>query len=91
MRLEHVSEFKYLGCVLDESCTDEAKCRRKVASGRRVAGGIRSLVNASDLQIECSRVLLETLLVLVLVCENETMIWRKKERSRIRAVQIDNL
>ena len=36
--LEHVSEFKYLGCVLDESGTDEAKCSRKVASGRRVAG-----------------------------------------------------
>ena len=24
IRLEHVSEFKYLGCVLDEFCTDEA-------------------------------------------------------------------
>ena len=24
IRLEHVSEFKYLGCVLDESGTDEA-------------------------------------------------------------------
>ena len=25
MQLEHVSEFKYLGCVLDESGTDEAR------------------------------------------------------------------
>ena len=40
MRLEHVSEFKYLGCVLDESGTDEEQCSRKVASGGRVAGGI---------------------------------------------------
>ena len=24
VQLEHVSEFKYLGCVLDESGTDEA-------------------------------------------------------------------
>ena len=24
MRLEHVSQIKYLGCVLDESCTDDA-------------------------------------------------------------------
>ena len=38
--LEHVSEFKYLGCVLDE-----AEFNRKVASRRRVAGAIRSLVN----------------------------------------------
>ena len=24
IRLEHVAEFKYMGCVLDESVTDEA-------------------------------------------------------------------
>ena len=47
IRLEHVSEFKYLGCVLGELGTDEAECSRKVASGRRVAGVITSLVNAS--------------------------------------------
>ena len=44
IRLEHVLEFKYLGCVLDDSSTDEAEY-----SGRRVAGAIRSLVNARDL------------------------------------------
>ena len=32
VRLEHVSKLKYLGCVLDESDTDEAECRSKVAS-----------------------------------------------------------
>ena len=32
MRLEHVSEFKYLGCVLDKSGTDEAEYRRMLAS-----------------------------------------------------------
>ena len=40
-------------CVLDESCTDEAECSRKVASGIRVAGAMRPLVNARDLQPEC--------------------------------------
>ena len=52
-RLEHISEFKYSGCVLDESGTDGAECRRKVASGRKVAGVIRSLVNARVLELEC--------------------------------------
>ena len=33
---------KYFRCVLD---TDEAECRRKVVSGRKVTGAIRSLVN----------------------------------------------
>ena len=44
IRLEHVSEFKYLGCVLNESGTDEGEYSKKVASGRRVTGAIRSLV-----------------------------------------------
>ena len=59
VRLENVSEFKYLGCVLNELDADEAECNRKVASGRRVGGAIRSLVNARSLQLECSRVLQE--------------------------------
>ena len=45
---------------LDESGSDEAECHAKVASGRRVAGAIRSLVNAKDLQLGCARVLHET-------------------------------
>ena len=52
---------------MDESGTDGAECSRKVASGKRVAGAIRSLVNGRDLQLECVRVLHETLLVTVLM------------------------
>ena len=54
MRLEHVSEFKYLGRVLDESGTDGEECSRK--NERKVAEAIRSLDNARDLQLECVRV-----------------------------------
>ena len=74
-----------------EEGSDEAECSRKVASGRRVTGAIRSQVNARILQLECAMVLDELLLVLVLTYGNETMIWRKEERSWIRAVQMDNL
>ena len=63
MQLERESESEYLGCVLDESGTNETECRRKVASGRRIAGEIRSLVNATGLQLECTRVLHESLLI----------------------------
>ena len=56
-----------------------------------MAGVIKSLVNARDLQIECARVLHETLLVPVLTYSNEKMLWKEKARSRIRAVQMDNL
>ena len=41
-----MSEFKYLECVLDEQGTDDAACRKMIASGRDVAVVIRSLVNA---------------------------------------------
>ena len=50
--LEPVTEFKYLGYVLDESGTDGAECSRKVMSGMRVTDTIRSLVNTMDLQLE---------------------------------------
>ena len=39
-------------CVMDESGTDGAEFRMKVASERKVAGAIRSLVNARSLQLE---------------------------------------
>ena len=60
-------------------------------SGRMVVGAIRSLVNARDLQLECARFLHESLLVRVFTYGSEAMIWREKERSRISAVQTNNL
>ena len=36
MQLEHTLEFKYLGCVLNESGKGKAEFRKKVVSGRRV-------------------------------------------------------
>ena len=69
---------------MDESGTDKGECSRKVAFA------IRSLVNARSLQLECVIVLHESLLVSVLTYGGETMIWRGKERSRIRTVQMDN-
>ena len=90
IRLDHISEFKYLGCVLNESGTDDAECSRKVASGRRVAGAIGSLFNAKNLQLECAKVLHESLLVPV-TYSSVTLIWREKERSCIWAVQMDSL
>ena len=67
IHLEHISEFKYLGCVLDKSGADGAECSRNVVSGIKVTGAIRSLVNARDLQLECARVLHEILHVPVLM------------------------
>ena len=63
-----------------------------MASGRRVTGVIRSLVNARSLRLVCPRVLHESfLLVPVLMYGSETKFWREKERPRIRVVQMDNL
>ena len=62
-----------------------------MANERRVAGAIRSLINARDFQLEFARVLHETLLVPVLMYASETILWKEKERSRIRAIQMDNL
>ena len=72
--LAHVSKFKCMGYVLDKSGTDEEECSRKVTSGRRVAGPIRSLVNARSLKVECARVLHELFPMPVLTYGSETMI-----------------
>ena len=76
---------------MNESGRYWAECSRKVASGSRVPGAIRSLINARGLKLECARVLHEALLVNVFMYGNEIMLWKQKERSRIRAVQMDNL
>ena len=89
--LGHVSEFKYLGCILDESGTNGAECSRKVLSGRMVADVITSQVTTRDLQLQYARVLHEILLVPVLLYGSEIMLWKENERSRIRAVQMENL
>ena len=60
VRLGHVSEFKYLDCVMEESGTGDAECRRKVAV----------TFNDMGLQLQCARVLL----VLVFMYGSETMI-----------------
>ena len=77
IRLEHVLEFKYSGSVLNESGTDGAERSRKVASGRRFAGVLRSLDNATDLKMQYARVLHETWFVPILMYGSETMLWKE--------------
>src|SRR5678816_4114816 len=66
-QLEQVSEFKYLGYMLDEKGTDDAECSRKVVNGRKVAGAIKFLVDVKGLSSECARVLHEGMLLQVLM------------------------
>src|SRR5678816_226342 len=66
-QLEQVSDFKYLGYMLDEKGTDDAECSRKVVNGRKVAGAIKSLVNVKGLSLKCARVSHEGILLPVLL------------------------
>ena len=70
---------------MDKAGTDGAECSRKVASGSKVASAIKSMVNDRSLQLDCSRVLHESLLVIVFTYSSERMIWRE-ERPKIRAL-----
>ena len=78
---------------MNESGADDAKYSREVASGKKLAGAIKSLVNGRCLHLDCARILHEVLLVAVLIYDSEAMIWREneKERSRIKIVQMENL
>ena len=55
-----------------------------VTSGRKVAGAIRFLVNAMGLQLECARVLRETLLVLFLMYGSEACYGRRRKDLELR-------
>ena len=72
--------------LLDESGTDGAECSMKVARGKRVASTIRYQINAKDLQLECARVLYETLLVRILMYGSETMLWKNQAQMEQNAV-----
>ena len=60
-RLDHVSEFKYLGCVLDEIGSDDAECRKKMGNRMKIASVISSMANARGLQLDFERMLHEVL------------------------------
>ena len=62
----------------------------QVLMRQNVVGRWRVVI-AKSLLLEYARVLHESLLVPVLMYGSERMIWREKERYRIRAVQMDNL
>ena len=81
IHLEHVLEFKYLGCILDKYITDEAECSRKVASWRRVAGTITSLVNARDLQLEYARVSCMKHFLCLFLCMAARQYYGKRRRD----------
>ena len=68
---------------MDEAGTYGVECSRKVVSGRGVAGAIRPIVNAKDLQLGSARLLHETKLAPVLTYGSDTMLWRERERSRM--------
>ena len=74
----------------NEFWTNQVLIRQNVVGRWRVGGGYQVLLGRwlmiGILKIECTRVLHESLLVPVLTYGSETMIWREKERSRIRAV-----
>ena len=65
-----------MGYVLDESDRDYST---NIASGRKVAGAIRFIVNAWNLLHECARALHEALLMPILSYGSEIMVKRKKE------------
>lgn len=58
---------------------------------RGIARTIKALVNEKRLNLEFARVLYKSILILTLIYESETMIWKEKDSSRIRAVQMNNL
>ena len=77
--------------MFDEKRTNYAECSRKVVNGRKAACAIRSLVNAKGLSLDCTRVLHEDMWLSVLMYSRETILWNKRDRSKMQSVQKNNL
>ena len=76
---------------MDESGTDEANCRRKVASEKRVAGAIRILAKLGVCSLSVLASCMSHCWCMFLRMVAIKMKWNEKERSRIWDVQMDNL
>ena len=80
--------------ILDIFWVNQVQMKQSVV-GRCLVGGVLqgllSLVNDRGSRLECATFLDQTLFLPLLMYDSETIIWRKKERSRFRAVQMDNL
>ena len=79
VQLEHVLEFKYLRCALNESGTDESECHRKGGMGKRlqVVLGTGYMLGIYSLSVlgSCMR-----LLVPVFLYGSEAMVWKEREK-----------
>ena len=73
---------RVLNIRIRELCSDNR-------GGRRARP--RAYSKCIHVKEECARVLHEALLVPVLMCGSDTKLWKEKERSRVRAEQMDNL
>ena len=73
-QLEQVTEFKYLGYMLNEKGMNDTEYGKKVTSGKKVAGAIKPLVNAKRLSCEHNRVLNESMLLPVLMYDSKAML-----------------
>src|SRR5678816_842231 len=82
-QLEQMSEFKYLGYMVDEKGPNDAECSMKVVNGRKMAGAIKSLVDVKGISLECARVLHDGMLLPVLMYSSETMVWNKRYRYKV--------
>ena len=73
---------------------NQLRVRKTLVESWRVEGGLQVLLGLWLMLGVCSLSVLEScikLFVPVLMYSSESMIWREKKRSRIWAVQVDNL
>ena len=80
--------------IWDVFWTNQVQIEQNVVGQWQVGGGLQVPSGPWLMLGICSLsvlVLHETLLAPVLIYGSETMLWKQEERSRIRAVQMDNL
>lgn len=76
---------------MNNKSREKVKYENKVMIGRRNGGATKALGNEKGMSLDFARTLHESLLILTLRQQNETMVQKERQRSRIKAMHMNSL
>ena len=89
--LENVSEFKYLGSVLNKDGSLGSEVEERVKQGRKVSGALKSVTRNRNVNVKVKKTLHDSVLMPTMLYGCETWTLLEGQKSRLRAVEMGYL
>ena len=90
-KLELVSQFVYLGSLLQNDGRIDGEIDRRVNAGLRVVGATSSLSRNLEVDQKCKLAVYESVVVPTLMYASETWVWKGNHRSKVVATEMKYL